>query len=439
ATPPSGLNLNACQWLIPLFTTCTFDFNPCLCFVFMDCNCNSLFGFNLYRCFYSGLVSLISFIYFNTLNNRFNKTKISTIYLTNTYLHVRRPIKDCPASNRLLPLRPSTVVKSMNKDSTSGPYWFGPGFYFAAWNQIAGTVISPSCPHKPCQKSVCVCASTRLQDMIWNYFKDTVRRRDPRVCLRIGRPPKTPLNEVVCCLAAIVSHKPHEELAFTIKLASMKAGYSHKTASPVADMLAFRKIEEFMRVTTCVYFIQGYSLTETLEPSTVCYIDDMALVGSAGVPMGYDPLGVPSHGEICIRGKYLFSGYYKSPELTNEAIVDGWFHTGEYVAVEYLEKVYGFPPLVEDIWVYGDSFKSSLVAVVNPHEENTMKWAESNGYKGGLKEYIPKELTTIAHKNKVRFEYIKGIVLDPVPFDIERDLVTAKTKKRRKNMLNYYQ
>lgn len=30
----------------------------------------------------------------------------------------------------------------MNKDSTSGPYWFGPGFYFAAWNQIAGTVMS---------------------------------------------------------------------------------------------------------------------------------------------------------------------------------------------------------------------------------------------------------------------------------------------------------
>lgn len=52
-----------------------------------------------------------------------------------------------------------------------------------------------------------------------------------------------------------------------------------------------------------------------------------------------------------------------------------------------------------------------LVAVVNPHEENTMKWAESNGYKGsfdelckleGLKEYILKELTTVAVKNKVR-------------------------------------
>lgn len=315
-------------------------------------------------------------------------------------------------------------------------------------------------------------------------------------------------------LKAIAELRPLRRVIFNAlynrKLASMKAGYSHKTASPFADMLAFRKvkarlggrlrllisggaplsneIEEFMRVTTCAYFIQGYGLTETLGPSTVCYIDDMALVGSAGVPatyteirleevpeMGYDPLGVPSRGEICIRGKSLFAGYYKSPELTNEAIVDGWFHTGdigemtpdgilkvidrkknifklsqgEYVAVEYLEKVYGFPPLVEDIWVYGDSFRSSLVAVVNPHQENTMKWAESNGYKGsfdeickleGLKEYILKELAAVAQKNKLRgFEYIKGVVLDPVPFDIERDLVTATMKKKRKNMLNYYQ
>ena len=52
-----------------------------------------------------------------------------------------------------------------------------------------------------------------------------------------------------------------------------------------------------------------------------------------------------------------------------------------------------------------------LVAVVNPHEEDTMKWAASNGHKGSfdeicklesLKEYVLKELATAAQKNKVR-------------------------------------
>ncbi|CAN6345174.1 unnamed protein product [Urochloa humidicola] len=344
-----------------------------------------------------------------------------------------------------------------------------------------------------------------------NALRDDIQELKPTLLVGVPRVYERIYEGI---LKAIAELRPLRRVIFNAlynrKLASMKSGYSHKTASPFADMLAFRKvkarlggrlrllisggaplsaeIEEFLRVTTCAYFIQGYGLTETLGPSTVCYIDDMSLVGSAGVPatyteirleevpeMGYDPLGVPSRGEVCIRGKSLFAGYYKNPELTNEAIVDGWFHTGdigemtpdgilkiidrkknifklsqgEYVAVEYLEKVYGFPPLVEDIWVYGDSLRSNLVAVVNPHEENTMKWAESNGYKGsfseickleGLMEYIQKELAAVAQKNKLRgFEYIKGIVLDPIPFDIERDLVTATMKKRRNNMLKYYQ
>lgn len=37
------------------------------------------------------------------------------------------------------------------------------------------------------------------------------------------------------------------------------------------------------------------------------------------------------------------------------------------------------------------------------------------------------------------FEYIKGIVVDPLPFDIERDLVTPTMKKKRAQMLKFYQ
>ncbi|RCV15372.1 hypothetical protein SETIT_3G051400v2 [Setaria italica] len=310
-----------------------------------------------------------------------------------------------------------------------------------------------------------------------NALRDDIQELKPTLLVGVPRVYERIYEGI---LKAIAELRPLRRVIFNAlynrKLTSMKSGYSHKTASPFADMLAFRKvkarlggrlrllisggaplsteIEEFLRVTTCAYFIQGYGLTETLGPSTVCYIDDMALVGSVGVPatyteirleevpeMGYDPLGVPSRGEICIRGKSLFAGYYKNPELTNEAIVDGWFHTGDIGEMT--------PDGILKIWVYGDSFRSNLVAVVNPHEENTMKWAESNGYKGsfgeickleGLKEYILKELTAVAQKNKLRgFEYIKGIVLDPLPFDIERDLVTATMKKRRNNMLKYYQ
>lgn len=190
--------------------------------------------------------------------------------------------------------------------------------------------------------------------------------------------------------------------------------------------------------------------------------------------MGYSPLANPSRGEICVRAKSPFSGYYKDPDLTNEVFRDGWFHTGdigemqpngvvkiidrkknliklsqgEYVALEYLENVYVITPIVEDIWVYGDSFKSKLIAVVVPHEENTKKWATQNGFGGSFSElcslsqlhdYVLLELKSTAARNKLRgFEHIKSVIIEPQVFDVERNLVTATLKKKREKLFKFY-
>jgi long-subunit acyl-CoA synthetase (AMP-forming) len=37
------------------------------------------------------------------------------------------------------------------------------------------------------------------------------------------------------------------------------------------------------------------------------------------------------------------------------------------------------------------------------------------------------------------FEVIKAVHLDPVPFDMERDLLTPTYKKKRPQLLKYYQ
>ncbi|XP_007051189.2 PREDICTED: long chain acyl-CoA synthetase 1 isoform X1 [Theobroma cacao] len=300
------------------------------------------------------------------------------------------------------------------------------------------------------------------------------------------------------------------DFLYKYKLSWMNRGYKHKQASPLADLLAFRKVkaklggrlrllisggaplssevEEFLRVTCCAFVVQGYGLTETCGACAIGYPDEMCMVGTVGSPavynelrleevseMGYNPLGNPPCGEICVRGKTIFSEYYKNPELTRESIKDGWFHTGdigqvlpngvvkiidrkknliklsqgEYVALEYLENVYGTTPIVDDVWVYGNSFKSMLVAVVVLHEDNAKKWANLNGHTGSLSElcsvnqlqsYVLSELKSTAEKNKMRgFEFIKGVILEPYPFDMERDLVTATLKKKRNNLLKYYQ
>ncbi|KAK1292783.1 Long chain acyl-CoA synthetase 1 [Acorus calamus] len=335
-------------------------------------------------------------------------------------------------------------------------------------------------------------------------LKPTLLAGVPRVFERIHEGIRKALDELRP-LRRMIFHALYRH-----KLSWMNAGYKHRAASPLADLLAFRKVsarlggrirliisggaplssevEEFLRVTSCAFVIQGYGLTETCGLSSLGLPDDLAFTGTVGIPstyseirleevseMGYDPLASPSRGEICVRGKTLFSGYHKNPELTNEVIKDGWFHTGdigemqpngilkiidrkknifklsqgEYVAAEYLEKVYGFSPILEDIWVYGDSFRSALVAVVVPHEENTKKWAKSNGHVGSfselcrldqLRNYILLEVKMIAEKNQLRgFEYIKGILVEPLLFDIERDLITPTMKKKRAHLLKHYQ
>lgn len=299
-------------------------------------------------------------------------------------------------------------------------------------------------------------------------------------------------------------------LLYRYKLFWMNLGYKQKNASPLADLIAFRKvkeklggrvrlivsgaapwsreIEEFLRVTCCCFVLQGYGLTETCGLSTVGFPDEMSMVGTVGVPsvytelrleevqeMGYHPLADPPRGEICVRGKTVFTGYYKNPELTTESIIDGWFHTGdigeilpngtlkiidrkknliklsqgEYVALEYLEKVYGISPIVEDIWVYGDSFKSMLVAVVVPNQDNIKKWANENGHHGtfshlcslfDLRTYVLSELNSVGQRNKLRgFEQVKGVILEPQTFEEIPGLLTPTLKKMRGKMLKHYQ
>ncbi|VAI37334.1 unnamed protein product [Triticum turgidum subsp. durum] len=248
-----------------------------------------------------------------------------------------------------------------------------------------------------------------------------------------------------------------------------------------------RHIEEFMRVTSCSVLAQGYGLTESCSGCFTSIANVISMIGTVGPPvtavearlesvpeMGYDALSSAPRGEICLRGHTLFSGYYKRPDLTEEVYSDGWFHTGdigewqpdgtmkiidrkknifklsqgEYVAVEVLESAYTQSQLVASVWVYGNSFESFLVAVVVPEKQAIEDWAALNGKSGDYAElcsdpkarrYIQDELNQTGKKLGLRgFEMLRAVHLEPVPFSIDKDLITPTFKLKRPQLLKYY-
>lgn len=170
----------------------------------------------------------------------------------------------------------------------------------------------------------------------------------------------------------------------------------------------------FLRIVFSCPIIEGYGQTESCAASFLTLPNDLDC-GNIGGPvcnletklidvpeMRYfstdvDITGNPQpRGELCIRGPAVFSGYYKNDEATQEALDgEGWLHTGdiairlnhngafkiidrkknffklaqgEYVATEKVESVFVESEFISQIFVYGDSFQSYLIAVIVPDE-----------------------------------------------------------------------
>ncbi len=127
---------------------------------------------------------------------------------------------------------------------------------------------------------------------------------------------------------AILNHEGGENY----DLSSLRYCMTGGAAMPVEVMHSFERKYP-------VKILEGYGLSETSPVASFNRLDKPRIPGSIGYPVWgvelaiFDekdqpvPEGEP--GEICIRGHNIMKGYFQRPEASEEALRNGWFHSGD--------------------------------------------------------------------------------------------------------------
>jgi len=143
-------------------------------------------------------------------------------------------------------------------------------------------------------------------------------------------------------------------------------------------------------------FYELYGLTEGFA-TVLDKNHPQSKLNSVGVPQHFSEMRIINEqgqdlasgeiGEIVGRGPFLMPGYYKRPDLTAQAIVDGWLHTGDLGYVDEDGFLYlvdrkkdlitsggtnVFPKDIEEIIVQHPAVREAAVFGI-PHE----RWGET--------------------------------------------------------------
>ncbi len=220
--------------------------------------------------------------------------------------------------------------------------------------------------------------------------------------------------------------------------------------------------------------MEGYGLTET---SPVITVNDQRnrgfKIGTVGKVIQNVTVKIAADGEILCQGPNVMMGYYKDPQLTNEAIIDGFFHTGDigefdsegflritdrkkemfktsggkYIAPQLIENAMKQSLFIEQIMVIGDGEKMPA-ALIQPSFDFIREWAKrkhlnigsSNQELISHSEVIHRIQEEVNHANQKvgNWEKIKRFELTPEVWTIEGGHLTPTLKLKRKIVLEKY-
>lgn len=218
--------------------------------------------------------------------------------------------------------------------------------------------------------------------------------------------------------------------------------------------------------------LEGYGLTESSPVIAFNNLYDYRL-GSVGKTICDVEVRIADDGEIQTKGPHVMQGYWKNPNATAEAIVDGWLHTGDVgrldadgflyitdrkkdlfvtssgknIAPAELERILGRDEYIDQAVVYGDGrqFVSALIA---PNFDKLKQVATEQGYRivdDGDFITTPELLQLLGERVQdvmqqvSQPERVKRFLTLARPFQAADDELTATLKVRRRHIIAKYE
>lgn len=194
--------------------------------------------------------------------------------------------------------------------------------------------------------------------------------------------------------------------------------------------------------------------------------------GTVGPPIDGVEVKIAEDGEILCKSPSIMVGYYKRPDLTAEAVIDGWLHTGDigvwvndkylkitdrkkelfktsggkYVAPQPIENKLKESRYIEQVLVVGDARKF-VGALIVPSFINLKEWMKQHDLEFTTNEAaialprIKQFYTEIVEHYNANFnhvEQVKKFELLPKEWTIETGEMTPKLSMKRKVIMDKY-
>jgi long-chain acyl-CoA synthetase len=216
---------------------------------------------------------------------------------------------------------------------------------------------------------------------------------------------------------------------------------------------------------------EGYGLTET-SPVIAVNTPQAHKLGTVGKPLRNVEVRIADDGEILVRGPSVFEGYWKRPDETANAFVDGFFKTGDignldsegflsvtdrkkdliktsggkFIAPQPIENSLKHNALIAEAVVLGDRRKFPAV-LVSPYFPLLEDWARNNQIEFRSRQELVAHprvqalyegIVSDLNQNLARFEKLKRVLLLPEEFSAADGTLTHTMKVRRRAIEERY-